>query len=185
MDSGDSISRLFYAIPSVPEIFTAFRKLKEENLSLTGTRWIPEAKHHITLLFLGEVNSGFIPQLIKLMDDIIESHSDFELHFDAVSLEGGRNNHPSMVWAKFQRHPEFTRLSQNILQGVSELITVTSKFSDPIPHVTLARIHSGQPPQITDVPSFTTRFHGLELWKTIRTPNGVNYQVLGKKYRGN
>ena len=132
---------------------------------------------------MGEVNSVFIPQLIALMDHILESQSDFEIQFESISLEGGRNNHPSMVWAKFKRHSEFTRLSHNLQQGVSNLITVTSKFSDPIPHVTLARIHSGQPPEIANVASFNTRFHGLELWKTIRTATGVYYDVLGKKYR--
>jgi len=185
MPAGESVSRLFYSIPSTPEIFQAFGRLKETNKHLQGTRWIPGENHHITLLFLGEVNSDLVPQLISLMDDILKLHPDFDLHFDNISLEGGKNNHPSMVWAKFQRHPEFTRLSQNILTYVSKLVTVTSKFSDPIPHVTLARIHSGQPPQINTIMPFTTRFHGLELWQTIRTANGVYYEVLGKKYREN
>jgi len=176
-------SRLFYAIPSCNDIREKFRIIKSQNRELAETRWIPEENHHITVFFLGEVISENISTLVRLMDVFLETTQDFELKFDQFSLEGGRPGHPSMLWARFEKNSGFINLSNKIGAEVSSLISVTPKFMEPVPHITLARIRSGPLPVININAECTIRFHGIELWKTIRHSSGVFYETVGVKYR--
>lgn len=180
---GDSDQeRLFIAIPAPREIIGPAQHLKESNSGLKGTRWIPFNNLHITVFFLGDLPAGNAPLILQIMKNGLARTGDFELVFDRFSVEGGHR--PSMVWARFHRHPAFTALAGWLQRETEELTPALHRFHEPVPHITLARIRSGSSPEIRcgdllpDLP-----FKGYELWKTCRLPGGVRYDVLGSCYK--
>jgi 2'-5' RNA ligase len=173
--------RLFIAIPAPAELISPSLSLKEANSTLAGTRWIPLVNLHITVCFLGDLPAGMSPQILRIMSNGLARTGDFELVFDRFSIEGGRR--PSMVWARYHRHPAFTALAGWLHSETAAFTPALHRFHQPVPHVTLARIRSGPAPEIRcndELPALP--FRGFELWKTCRLPGGVRYEVLGSFY---
>lgn len=173
-------NRLFVALPIGKQLLSAIIRVKLLNEHLEGVRWTPLANLHLTLFFLGEVNPIHVPEIIKLINEV--QPEKFQISFNSFSLEGGRPKHPSMIWAKFNRHPGFTALSLKLRKAFEPFISEPMKFAEPIPHITVARIKNVQE-FILDVPMNEPFIvNGMELWQSVRTSTGVTYPVLARKY---
>lgn len=175
--------RLFIAFPACVEIVTLCDELRVGNLQLPGTKWTPQKNLHLTLFFLGETDTEFIPDILSVMDHVLLSTQNFNLEYETIAFEGARPGHPSMVWARFKKQPIFSKLVAEFSKQLTPYIQKASKFTDPVPHITLARIRSGPLPQLQTIPGCTININGFELWESIKIPGGVEYQVLDKKYR--
>ncbi len=174
------MSRLFVAIPIGIHFLSSIQLVKQLNENLEGVRWTPQANLHLTLFFLGKVNSIHIPKIIQLMNEI--ELNPFQIDFDSFSLEGSIINKPSMLWAKFKTHPNFTKLSLMLRKSFEPYITEPLKFSEPIPHITVARIKKVQEFILNISVNEPFIVNGMELWQSVKTTNGVTYPVLAKKY---
>ncbi len=173
--------RLFIAVPAPVETITAVEHFRNINGSLIGTRWVYEENYHLTILFLGDVNFRDIPEVNEILAHALNDFSASRLNFDRYSLEGGKK--PSMVWARYQKNDSFSSQAATLRQKLAFLAPGISRFVDPVPHITLARIRSGVPPDLNganDLPAVSLK--GYELWQTCRIKEGVRYKSLGKYY---
>ncbi len=171
-------NKLFIAIPAPSAIAMALRELVHLNSGLSGVRWVPEENLHITVFFLGFVDVLYIPAIKAVMNQCLKSAPEFTLQLEGITLEGARPNHPSMVWARFEKNINFTRLAGEIGLGVASYLAAPSKFPDPIPHITLARIKHGPMPDVNVILKCVIKFEGYELWKSVPVPGGVKYEKL-------
>jgi len=173
-------SRLFVALPVTSQLLSSINRLKLLNENLEGVRWTPPDNLHLTLFFLGEVNPINVSEIINLMNEVPQQ--EFHINFHSFSLEGGRPYHPSMIWAKFNKHPQFTQLSLKLRKSFEPFISEPMKFSEPIPHITVARIKKVQDFMLNVQMNEPFIVNGMELWQSVRTSTGVTYPVLAKKY---
>lgn len=170
--------KIFVAIPAPDVISDVVRNLKSINPELTGVRWMPVENLHITVFFLGFVETVHIPEIKSAINACLEKAPAFTLHLRGISLEGGRPNHLSMVWARFEKNEGFSRLAGEIGQRVLPYITAPSKFPDPVPHITLARIKHAPYPDVSVNVNCDIEFKGYELWRSVSIPGGVKYEKL-------
>lgn len=173
-------SRLFVALPIGTQLLSSIKQLILLNENLDGVRWTPLGNLHLTLFFLGEVNTIHVPEVILRMDEV--QLKEFHLTFHSFSLEGGRPHHPSMIWAKFNKNPEFTALCLKLRNSFEPYISEPIKFSEPIPHVTVGRIKKVQAFELSVPMEEPYIVKGMELWQSVKTSTGVIYPILAKKY---
>ena len=173
-----STNKLFIAMPAPPVIAGARKELIQLNSAHTGIKWVPEENLHITVFFLGFVEVGHIPVIKQVMTDCLLNIPAFTLHMTGITLEGGRRDHPSMIWARFERDVHFSKLARKLGEKLVPYLSAPAKFPDPIPHITIARIKHNPAPNISVAITCEARFEGYELWRSISIEGGVKYEKL-------
>lgn len=127
------MNRLFLAIDLPGELR---RKLATLDPCIPGLRWSLTGQLHLTLTFLGTVESAMEEELCLALASV--QAESFTLTLQNVGTFGGR--HPTIVWAGIDQEPLLTSLQAQI-SGVAthlNLITATKPFH---PHITLGRSH--------------------------------------------
>ena len=179
MDKDSGESRLFLAVRPCQELYDAHQHLINANAGLPGTRWVKPENLHLTVFFIGDADADTGNELLRLLPEWSRSISNpIQLDFDTFSFEGGRAGRPSMVWARFYRNEDFTGLIRTAADMFSPLMRTKPRFTDPVPHVTLARIRSGKLPVLDADIHCSLKINGFGLWKTIRNHAGVSYRIL-------
>lgn len=96
---------------------------------------------HITLVYLGAVESEKLKTLMLELDDN-ESFASMKLTICGVSTFGNPTT-PRVIYAAIEEHPKFSELQSTILEKCLDLsLPVDSKKF--VPHITLAKKWSGQ-----------------------------------------
>jgi 2'-5' RNA ligase len=112
---------------------------------LPGARWIDPQNYHLTLRFIGDIDSGFAREIVSMLGRV--SRETFTLRLDGMSSFGGRK--PRAVVANFAPSSALIELQaehERLLQRVG-LEPEGRKY---IPHVTLARLRDSSSRQVAD-----------------------------------
>lgn len=127
--------RLFVAIDLPPAIR---ERLVSLCCGLPGARWVDPEQMHLTLRFIGEVNSSVF-QLVR--EALTEVRSDpFTLRLEGIGFFPPRGL-PRVAWAGIRKNDQLVQL-RNRIESVlvrSGLEPEGRKFS---PHITLARLNN-------------------------------------------
>ena len=112
---------------------------------LPGARWIDPENYHLTLRFIGDVDSIVAREVASMLDQV--KRTSFELRFDGLSSFGGRKPRAVVaavapVQALLDLQAEHERLLRRI-----GLEPEGRKY---IPHVTLARLRESSSRQVAD-----------------------------------
>ena len=136
----------------MPRIFTGLEIPAEigQTLSLLrgglpGARWVDPQNYHLTLRFIGDVDSIVAREVASMLDQV--KRTSFELRFDGLSSFGGRKPRAVVaavapVEALLDLQAEHERLLRRI-----GLEPEGRKY---IPHVTLARLRDSSNRQVAD-----------------------------------
>ncbi len=165
-------------MPSPPVIARARQELMQFNTEHTGIKWVPEENLHITVFFLGFVEIAHLAAIKQVMAQCLEPYPEFTLHLSGITLEGGRRDHPSMIWARFERDEQFSKLAAKLGNQLQPFLAAPPKFPDPIPHITFARIKHNPVPNIAVSINCDIKFEGYELWRSVSVIGGVRYEKL-------
>jgi len=128
--------RLFVAILLSPEQLAVLgqysNSYQQKNIAWTKTENL-----HLTVHFLGEVETAKIDSLLADLEIVARQVEPFVLDFNQV-IFGPPERIPKMIWAVFHGHNEFQKLATLIYRETKKhLFDVQEpKF---LPHVTLAR----------------------------------------------
>ena len=159
--------RLFVAVDlpgAVKEsLDAAIATLRE---ALPAARWVRPAACHLTLAFLGEVETGSVPALSRALREKLEQEGGFRAHFG--TLGSFPNSGPvRTLWVGLEPSVRFVRLAELVQDG---LRAARVPFDDkPLrSHVTLARCQPPWPAHLrTDLvvhsDAFTDRLGGVSL----------------------
>ena len=131
-----------------------------------AARWVKPANWHLTLAFLGEVESGWVPALSRVLTEKLGREGGFRAHFGA--LGSFPNSGPvRIVWVGLEPSVRLVRLAELVEDG---LRSAGAPFDDkPFrSHVTLARCQPPWPAHLrTDLArqstAFTDRLGGIAL----------------------
>ena len=135
--------RLFTAINIIPgEKLLNTVNLLASNLHHEKILWVNSNKLHITLKFLGEIDSRKLPEIIDLHNKVIEKYSTFNLNIEKTGVFGSSYN-PKVIW--FGVNPsESVALLANELESSLDLLGFKSDGQNFVPHLTIGRIKSIQ-----------------------------------------
>ena len=159
MPASESI-RLFFAVVVGERTRRRLEELSNELASeLKGFKWTKPDQLHVTLAFLGAVESSRISDLESAVSDAVRSQPRFEVQWRGLGAFP-RPARASILWAGVgEGTDQFLALQRTI----ADLLIEQGFPPDPrfTPHVTLARAKrfGGRPGDLRDV---VDRFHASE-----------------------
>lgn len=131
--------RLFCAIKIKPSVdfIECYRYLRNE-LSVSNIAWIPNDNLHLTLKFLGEVDSCTIPDIVSLLQIVANRNICFRFSVCGVShfLSGSV---PSVIWFGIEHDTFLSKLFTDVDRSMTDLGFARERrlFS---PHLTIGRV---------------------------------------------
>ena len=184
--------RLFIAIDIDPEMKKCLEVLGKKLIEETGissgkaAKWVSPQAMHITLKFLGEVESEDVMEVCNVVERVAERKAAFELELDSVGSFGGKC--PRVLWVGGGRGSELVNDLHHELE--EEMYSAgwdkdSRKFSC---HLTLCRIKSrsagfrlGQAVEkYKDFKSGVVSVDSMVVYQSELTKAGPIYTPLGK-----
>ena len=128
--------RLFFGLEIPESIKTSVLTVKTD---INGARWQSEAQLHLTLAFLGEVESEQVTLARNNARKV--THPPFELEASGLGCFGQEES-PKILWAGISPEAELRELQHILAQ---RLITDGFTLQNPSfkPHITLSRFRAG------------------------------------------
>lgn len=174
--------RMFLAVPPPP----SWLELQQEvRATVDGefVRWTRPENLHLTLYFIGDTRLESADPVSEAVAPVFSDTAPFSLEPDSICT-AGHPDHPSMLWLRFKPDEGFVSLHHRlheVLHGFSR--SGSSAYSQPIPHVTLARFKKGTLASgafsLKNAFDLPVRIEGAQLWHTTHDGQGVLYRALG------
>jgi RNA 2',3'-cyclic 3'-phosphodiesterase len=132
--------RVFIAVPLPADLKAKLVALQQEfqRLRLEAT-WAREAGFHITLKFLGEVDSSLVGTIISCMSTTAQHYHPFALSLSGVGVFP-RESSPRVLWVGVQDVSGALRRIQQTLEARLAQIGFPPEDRPFAPHLTLARL---------------------------------------------
>ena len=154
-----------------------------------GVRWVDPKGVHLTLKFLGNIDSGLVEQVLDSMKQSASSSAPFSLELSGLGVFPGRRS-PRVLWAGIGGDLD----ALGSLQRELEIILAAQGYQREErgfnPHLTIGRVRNGvsrdQGQRIVDAvasvhlgPTDPWRVDALHLMRSTLTPQGASYDSLG------
>jgi 2'-5' RNA ligase len=158
------------------------RELKKFNADITWTR--PEGIH-LTLKFLGEVESNTLPQVKSVVEQAALVEKKFRITTDKAGVFP-HPHRPRVLWIGIKEGVEPSGRIASFLEEKLEPLGYPREERAFNPHLTLGRVRSSKNIE----PLMEYFFHqlnvepmiipaeALSLYQSVLTPSGAEYQVL-------
>ncbi len=168
-----SKKRLFLAVKPDENHLDAilnFIKFNEK----ANLRWVKTENLHITCLFIGDVNTAQIPELITQIDEVLQTTRCFTLEAERFTFVPA--SHPRMIWLRFSRSKAFSKLSLLL----SQKLLNQSPENPPRAHVTLSRFKKAPKVHIlfSKLPEQLLSVNEILLFESILKPEGAEYNLI-------
>jgi RNA 2',3'-cyclic 3'-phosphodiesterase len=131
----------------MPRLFTGLEIPPDLSLDLQimqggipGARWMDPANHHLTIRFIGDVETGLARELALGLESL--SFQPFTLRLKGVGLFGG--NKPHSLYAGVEDGPHLRRLHDQH-ERLCQTLGLGAEHRKFLPHVTLARLKEADP----------------------------------------
>jgi len=125
--------RLFVAVRPPDEVRDALIDTIE---GLDGARWQADEQLHLTLRFIGEVDTPVANDLAAAFAGIVAP--PFDLSLEGVSYFE-RKGMPTSIWARVPLVPELTRLQRKV-ERACQSVGLPPESRRFMPHITIARL---------------------------------------------
>ena len=149
--------------------------------------WIPAARMHVTLHFLGAIERAVVETLLaSLGDGVPEPPFEVTLGAGGTFPAGGR---PRVLWLGLDGGTDALRRVHAWLQPRVAGIGQPDRHDSYSPHLTIARIRDVRPPvgravreaaALTPPPAGRARVEALTLFESVPSPSGPRYQPLAR-----
>jgi 2'-5' RNA ligase len=146
--------------------------------------WVPPENIHLSLAFLGDIESGTVHRVVLLLNQIAASVAPFV--FDSAGLGVfGSPRSPRVIWAGVRDAEPLRRLHGLLAQGLCELGLAVDE-REFRPHLTLGRVRS---PRGVEALGKVMERHAEEdfggtlsesvhLMRSVLSPSGARYTLL-------
>jgi 2'-5' RNA ligase len=174
--------RSFIALEAPAPVYRSLAERLKHFQPVRGVNWVPPQNLHMTLLFLGDVDSERIPELQTILKEASGHSAPFQLALKGLELFPARS--PRLVWASLASE------TQDIFtwhKGLLKDVRATGFEPDVKPlklHITLGRIKSFLPVDVereimqseTDKDNY--EYDTITLYRSVLKPDGPVYHVL-------
>lgn len=125
--------RLFIAIDLAEEVRDELCRLRTQ---IPGARWVPAPQIHLTLAFLGDVETERVAELTERLSGL--TASPFQLCFDRLGCFPSRSR-PRVLWVGVRPEPLLISLAERLREILREC-NIPQEDRPFSPHITLARL---------------------------------------------
>ncbi len=148
--------RAFIAVELPEEVRQKLDEIEQQVQARAGedarraVRWVPASNMHLTLKFLGEVSTGNLQALARMLQTEADRHSRFEM---SISGLGAFPNvrRPRVIWVGTQAPDELSAL-QRAIEVETRKLGYPAEERPFSPHLTLGRIsQNARPDEVTQV----------------------------------
>ncbi|MFJ4153657.1 RNA 2',3'-cyclic phosphodiesterase [Pseudomonas sp. NPDC089752] len=147
--SGAPFKRLFFALPVGDAQRRAIAQWRR-GLELRSGKPVPSENFHLTLLFLGDVDTAQVPAICAAVDNLLRPEAPLRLLLDQLKVWP----RASALVLEPQETPATLRQLVYGLQQVMLPMGVAEQAREYRPHLTLSRNFRGQVPEASVVPDF-------------------------------
>jgi 2'-5' RNA ligase len=149
-------------------------------------KWTSMQNLHITLEFLGYVDTKDIEDVIKTTRETAKKHSPFNIKLERISFGPSGKMPPRMVWAEGEKSKELGVLKDNLQQSLSDSQLRTENSRAFSPHITLGRIKAWgfkliepeERPEVNENISIDFEVESIEVMESRLKRGGPEYVVL-------
>jgi RNA 2',3'-cyclic 3'-phosphodiesterase len=132
--------RVFIAVSLPPDLKAKLTAMQQEfRHSSVEAAWVREAGFHITLKFLGEVDSSQIEPIVSCMTEATQRYHPFSLTLCGVGVFPHESS-PRVLWVGIQDEAGLLRQLQQAIEARLTQLGFTSEARPFAPHLTLARL---------------------------------------------
>ena len=140
-------------------------------------RFVHEQDLHITLAFLGGIESLILEELKVALQGMAKQHVPFSLTIDSLGYFGQKQA-PRVYWASVKKEEKLYELQKDVYQTCVDLgIKLEDRAYSP--HITLARKYIGVVPYVDD--GLKEKFHSYLKSESWKVSSFVIYQTHLKK----
>jgi 2'-5' RNA ligase len=154
----------------------------------TSVKWVNPQSIHLTLKFLGNVDTEAIPQITNAMAKSVKIAKSFSLQLSEIGAFPNTRS-PRVVWVGLKGDTEILSELQKRLEGSLETIGFPPENKAFSPHLTLGRVRNQIRPnqcralaellstaKLKAAPTF--HVNSIDLMKSELTPKGAIYTKL-------
>jgi len=120
---------------------TALRAMESVAAAMPGLRSERPEKLHVTLAYVGRVESESIPSFAAALEQAAGSCAQFEIVFDTLGGFGKKRRPHVIAYTCSTRHQPFERCAGTVRTAFAKLGAVFEH--DALPHLTIARAKHG------------------------------------------
>lgn len=134
--------RLFIACKLEKSVLDKIVETQKEFQRLNlDAKWVARENIHITLKFIGIVNSDLLEKIIKKLEMVSKKNANFDLELENVGIFPKTGN-PRVLWVgSTEGADKLMALSQDVEEALEDF-GVLEEEREFTPHITLARIKS-------------------------------------------
>lgn len=152
--------RTFFCLELPTSVKREIRKTASSIDSPAYVKWVSQENLHITLKFLGDVNSKEVPEIERKAKESASRINPFEINIEMLS--GFPNpGFPKVIWLGSNSPPEEIFQLQKDLESRLEDLGFEKENRDYVPHVTLGRTKDENKAKIEQMGS-KLKSHDLE-----------------------
>lgn len=197
--------RLFIAIPAPDEIQASFLQVQRElrrGLPHAQVRWSPSSQFHLTLQFLGQVETRHVDLITQTLQELCQRFPPLELQASHIGFFPSSRS-PRVIWIGVtDRHGLLPSLQKAISQA-RPIAQLNAEAPEPrgqephaefVGHITLGRIKSLSRTEVETLNQLATnctaKVQGawtgasVELVRSQLSSQGAVYTTLGKAALG-
>jgi len=144
--------RAFVAIPlgqDVKDALTAVQRELRGRDARGAARWTQPDSIHLTLKFLGDVDTARIADISGALDTVCERHEAFALQIQGVGCFPNLRR-PRVVWVGLSESLTALALLQRDIEGALEKLDFPRESRPFSPHLTIARIQRNASPSAAE-----------------------------------
>jgi 2'-5' RNA ligase len=133
------MKRLFIA--TNVELSDEFRTLTQQlqhDLRNDDIVWVKRNLQHLTLRFLGETPNEKMESVARILSEITNTTSAFELQLDKMSVFGSKYK-PEVLWYGFSEFSLFKNLFEKLEKELIH-IEIQKNYGNFVPHITIGRV---------------------------------------------
>lgn len=171
-----SLRAFLAALPDAPAREAIAQLSQSLRTALAGEdiRWMGPFHHHLTLLFLGQVDETAIPALQGCLQPVLARHAAFALCWERVEWFPDVRHPRVLAWL-----PEHSDALMALQQDMHDAVAVAGFHLEQRPyrpHLSLARVR-GPMPALPAVPvtAHAMPVNAVHLMRSDHTPRGVQY----------
>ena len=160
-ESGQPFKRLFFAFDCTPAQRRDIAQWRSD-LGLSSGRPVPSSNFHLTLMFLGAVDTAQLPAVLAAAAAVKVPSQPISVALDRLEVWRPAK---ALVLAPSQTPATLRHLVYNLQQALLPL-GFTEASREFRPHLTLARDYQGQVPEALVAAEFTLRTQNFILYES-------------------
>ena len=177
-------TRTFISIP-IPSTVRSLKQMLFSTLQdqKSVINWVKSINLHMTLKFLGDVDSNNLEKIARITEKVLTSYTQFELEVNDTGSFSNNGKH-NILWLGIKENMILKELVEN-LETSFEKIEFPKNENQFLPHITLAKINYPQK-YIPNINMFLNssfipisfKVKNINLIESKINDTGINYKIL-------